>query len=113
MSCTHLDMIPLDVWPGTPDRVCRLPRAGMLVLRIRDEPELVVVEAAGSGPGIPDDGRGHVFDAFFTAQPAGLGSGLRLDNARRIVVQRHHGSIELATSPPGTSFGVRLPEAHR
>jgi signal transduction histidine kinase len=39
------------------------------------------------------------------------GSGLGLDNARRIVEMRHHGTIGLETSPGGTTFTVRLPKA--
>ena len=52
-----------------------------------------------------------MFEAFFTTKAAGEGSGLGLDNARRIVELRHHGAIGLQTTPAGTTFTVRLPKA--
>ena len=45
-------------------------------------------------------------------QAAGTGSGLGLDNARRIVERRHGGTVEVDTgSADGTIFRVRLPFA--
>jgi signal transduction histidine kinase len=69
----------------------------------------VLVEVADDGAGIPEEVRSRVFDAFFTTKPPGAGSGLGLDNARRIVVQRHGGTLDFTTGPSGTTFRVRLP----
>ncbi len=101
-----------QVWTNLMDNAAdAMGGVGVLVLRSRDEPEHVVVEVADSGPGIAEDVRERVFEAFFTTKPAGEGSGLGLDNARRIVELRHHGTIGLETSPAGTTFAVRLPKA--
>jgi signal transduction histidine kinase len=69
------------------------------------------VEVADDGPGIAPEVLPLVWDAFFTTKPAGEGSGLGLDAARRIVERRHRGRIDVATGRTGTTFRVRLPVA--
>ena len=47
-----------------------------------------------TGPGIPAEvAQTHIFDPFFTTKAPGSGTGMGLDTARRIVEQRHRGSI--------------------
>lgn len=82
---------------------------GVLTLRTSADGEDLVVEVADNGPGIPEDVRPRIFEAFFTTKPAGSGSGLGLENAKRTIVKRHHGRIDVDTSPTGTTFAVRLP----
>jgi signal transduction histidine kinase len=85
------------------------PGGGVLTLRTRADAEAVVVEIADNGPGVPEQVRGSLFDAFVTTKPTGEGSGLGLENARRIVERRHGGSLSYTTGPEGTTFCVRLP----
>jgi len=67
----------------------------------------VVVAVSDSGPGVPADLRGKIFDVFFTTKKAGTGLGLNI--AKRIV-EDHQGSIELAAAASGgAKFIVRLP----
>jgi signal transduction histidine kinase len=61
------------------------------------------------GPGIPPEVRGRVFDSFFTTKEAGHGTGLGLATARRIVVDRHAGSLTVDSEPGRTTFRVSLP----
>lgn len=82
---------------------------GTLTLRTRREGDHAVVDVADDGAGIPPEVRPRVYEAFFTTKPRGEGSGLGLDNARRIVVQRHSGQLDFETGPDGTTFRVRLP----
>jgi signal transduction histidine kinase len=42
-----------------------------------------------------------------------MGTGLGLDTARRIVVDRHEGDLTVASRPGETVFRVRLPRAPR
>ncbi len=51
----------------------------------------------------------RIFDPFFTTKDVGKGTGLGLATARRIVVDRHDGSLTLETQPGRTTFRVRLP----
>jgi signal transduction histidine kinase len=43
-----------------------------------------------SGPGIPEEARGKVFEQFFTTKSEGLGMGLAIS---RSIVEAHEGSI--------------------
>ena len=86
-----------------------LPARGELTLRTRAGDDAVFVEVADDGTGVPEDVRGSFFDAFVTTEPTGAGSGLGLENARRIVERRHGGSLSYPTGPEGTTFCVRLP----
>jgi signal transduction histidine kinase len=75
----------------------------------RDGTNCVVVEIADDGPGVPKEIAERVFDPFFTTKDVGHGTGLGLATARRIVVDRHDGSLTLDTQPGRTVFRVRLP----
>ncbi|QDO88286.1 ATP-binding protein [Ornithinimicrobium ciconiae] len=71
----------------------------------------VVVEIGDSGPGLPSAVAERAFEAFYTTKPVGQGTGLGLDIARRIVVERHGGTIEIESEPGDTTFRVSLPAA--
>ena len=82
---------------------------GRLTLRTRRDGGHAVVEVEDDGPGIAPEVLPRIWEAFFTTKPAGEGSGLGLDNTRRIVERRHRGGVEVDTGPGGTVFRVRLP----
>jgi signal transduction histidine kinase len=69
----------------------------------------VRVDIGDDGPGIDPSVRDRVFDPFFTTKDVGHGTGLGLDTARRIVVERHRGSISFDSQPGHTVFHVWLP----
>lgn len=74
------------------------------VTRGRDLAELVVRD---DGPGVPDDIRPRIFDAFFTARPGGTGLGLAI---ARGVAEAHGGHLDLLPpSSRGAAFRLRLP----
>jgi signal transduction histidine kinase len=83
---------------------------GTLTLRtMRENEEMIRVEICDDGPGIPADVIGNVFNPFFTTKPFGEGTGLGLDLARRIVVEKHHGDLRVQSEPGHTKFVVLLP----
>jgi signal transduction histidine kinase len=82
---------------------------GRLLLRTRRDGDHVCVEVGDDGRGISEAVRSQVFTAFFTTKAPGEGSGLGLDNARRIVERRHRGRLSFTTGPQGTTFEVQLP----
>src|SRR5204863_286590 len=59
--------------------------------------------------GIPAESRGRIFEPFFTTKPIGEGTGLGLDISWRIVVNKHHGELRVASEPGDTRFQVVLP----
>ncbi len=71
--------------------------------------EMVAIEVADNGPGIPVDLRSRVFDPFFTTKPAGAGTGIGLAVSRGIV-EAHGGSLTLAATDRGACFVLRLPQ---
>jgi signal transduction histidine kinase len=82
---------------------------GEITVSTRADGDCAEVDIADDGPGIPEELRDRVFDPFFTTKDVGQGTGLGLDMARRIVVERHHGSLSVESSPGRTLFRVRLP----
>ena len=86
---------------------------GTLVLRTSRDGDDLLVQVQDDGPGIPEAVQPKVFEAFFTTKGPGEGSGLGLDGARRIVVERHGGRLSFTTGAQGTTFEVRLPLAAR
>jgi len=67
------------------------------------------VEIEDNGPGIPTEARNRILEPFFTTKPMGKGSGLGLDVVRRIVENRHGGSLMVESAPGRTCFAVVLP----
>jgi signal transduction histidine kinase len=88
---------------------------GTITIRTRREESCAVVEIEDDGPGIPPEVRDRIFDAFFTTKEVGEGTGLGLATVRRIVADRHGGSLSVRSSvepPTGTTFSVRLGLPH-
>ncbi|MFC9389809.1 histidine kinase [Streptomyces venezuelae] len=82
---------------------------GVLTVRTAREGDRLLVEFRDTGPGVPDEIRGRIFDPFFTTKPVGEGTGLGLDISWRIVVNKHHGSLQVESVPGDTRFQVLLP----
>jgi signal transduction histidine kinase len=67
------------------------------------------VEIRDTGHGMPPEVAARAYDTFFTTKEVGRGTGLGLDIARRVVVDRHRGEIAIDSSDAGTTMRVRLP----
>jgi signal transduction histidine kinase len=83
--------------------------SGTLRLATRPDGDAVVVEVGDTGPGMPPQVAARAFEAFYTTKDVGKGTGLGLDIARRIVVERHGGTISIDSRPGQTVLRVRLP----
>lgn len=104
-----------QVWTNLLDNaIGALGETGTITITTRawngDGVEVIVED---DGPGIPDALQRQVFDPFFTTKAVGEGTGLGLDTARRIVEDRHQGTMTLESEPGRTAFCVRLPRAPR
>jgi signal transduction histidine kinase len=99
-----------QVWTNLLDNaIDALGERGTITLRTSADGNCAVVEISDDGPGIPDDVCQRIFDPFFTTKDVGQGTGLGLATARRIVVDRHDGSLTFESQPGRTTFKVRLP----
>ena len=83
-----------------------MPEGGALRVAIEREGDDLVWTVADTGPGIPEQVRGRVFEVFATTKKGGTGLGLAI--VKR-VVDDHRGTIRLDTGPTGTTFVIRLP----
>jgi signal transduction histidine kinase len=99
-----------QVWTNLIDNaVDAMDGVGTLRISTRAEDDAVVIEIADSGPGLSPEAESRAFDAFFTTKDVGKGTGLGLDIARRVVVERHEGTIELVREGGETVARIRLP----
>ncbi|MEV0224698.1 ATP-binding protein [Streptomyces sp. NPDC050704] len=99
-----------QVWTNLIDNAASaMDGEGVLTVRTALDREQLLVEFRDTGPGVPEDIRGRIFDPFFTTKPVGEGTGLGLDISWRIVVNKHHGHLEVHSVPGDTRFQVFLP----
>ena len=99
-----------QVWTNLVDNaIDAVDDDGRLRVIARSDDDAVVVEVADSGPGMTPAVAARAFDAFYTTKEVGKGTGLGLDIARRIVVERHGGTIDIERRGDETVLMVRLP----
>jgi signal transduction histidine kinase len=99
-----------QVWTNLLDNaIDAIGEKGTITITTRLDGPCVEVNIADDGPGIDPDVREHIFDPFFTTKDVGKGTGLGLDTARRIITERHRGSISVDSEPGRTVFHVWLP----
>ena len=85
-----------------------LPQVRVSVALAQGMATLVV---ADSGPGVSEDDRAHIFNAFVSNKDGGMGMGLAIC---RSIVEAHHGRIEVGRDAElgGARFTVWLPLAN-
>jgi two-component system sensor histidine kinase GlrK len=91
------------------------PRDGMVTIRAVREASSFVIDFADTGPGIPDEERSRIFEAFFQGRReqgghvAGTGIGLSVVLE---CVQAHDGSVEIVDNGefPGAHFRIHIPQ---
>lgn len=99
-----------QVWTNLVDNaIAAMQGKGTLGIRTCQQGDSLVVEIVDSGPGIPAEIQSRIFEPFFTTKGAGVGTGLGLDIARRIIVNRHKGTIRVDSQPGETRFHMTLP----
>lgn len=100
-----------QVWTNIIDNAIQAMNGhGTLTIRtMRENEAMVRVEICDDGPGIPEEIIERIFTPFFTTKPFGEGTGLGLDLAWRIVVEKHGGNLSVQSRPGDTRFIVCLP----
>lgn len=88
------------------------PEGGRVQVRLREEPDALVVEVEDNGPGVPPEEQATVFEKFrqggdSLTRPAGTGLGLPIS---RQIVDHLGGRMWLESEPgQGACFAFRLP----
>jgi len=99
-----------QVWTNLVDNAVQaMGETGTLTITTSHDDQFATVKVHDTGPGIPEDVRDRVFEPFFTTKSIGHGTGLGLDIAWRIVVNKHRGHLKVDSEPGSTTFVVRLP----
>src|SRR5262249_14868932 len=99
-----------QVWTNLLDNaIDALGEEGTITVSARRDGDCIEVDVADDGPGVPAEAQERISAPFFTTKEVGKGTGLGLDTARRIVADRHRGSLTLSSEPGRTVFRVRLP----
>jgi two-component system sensor histidine kinase GlrK len=89
------------------------PKGGTIHLMARASALQLILDVADSGPGIPVEDRGHVFDAFYTGRAARStavkGTGIGLSVVLEFV-SAHGGTIQIIDGQyPGAHFRITMP----
>ncbi len=79
----------------------------LLIRSGTDESKHVAISVQDSGPGIDPENLDHLFEAFYTTKPHGLGMGLAIS---RSIIEAHGGRLwASANTPRGAVFQFVLP----
>jgi signal transduction histidine kinase len=112
------DVPPIEAYPGELNQVWTnlidnavdaMDGTGTLRLATRVEEDNIVIEVGDTGRGMPPQVAARAFEAFYTTKDVGKGTGLGLDIAQRIVVERHGGTIAINSLPGQTVLRVGIP----
>ena len=99
-----------QVWTNLVDNaIDALGETGTITIATRRDGQCALIDISDDGPGIAPDCAAHIFESFFTTKAVGKGTGMGLEVARRIVVDRHDGSLTVDSEPGRTTFHVALP----
>jgi len=99
-----------QVWTNLIDNsIDAIADQGKIKIVTVNKVDRVVIKIIDSGSGIPPEIHSRIFEPFFTTKTIGKGSGLGLDAVRRIVENRHLGSITIESELDMTCFVVCLP----
>lgn len=80
---------------------------GELIVGLRSEPGFARIEVTDTGPGIAEEIRARLFEAYFTTKKSGTGLGLPMTKR---IADEHGGSIAVASEiGRGSVFALRLP----
>ena len=70
----------------------------------------IVIKISDTGPGIPKENMGKIFEPFFSTKPSGTGLGLVISQR---IIESHKGRISLENHPDGGAVSViTLPVHH-
>lgn len=83
-----------------------MPTGGRLKVFVDRAGDDIAWKVSDTGPGIPPELHGRMFDLFATGKKGGTGLGLAIVKK---IVDDHHGKIAVDTGATGTTFTLTLP----
>ena len=83
-----------------------MEKKGHIHIRINDMIDFTIIEVEDTGPGIPKNLIGKMFEPLFTTRQIGTGLGFV---SCKSIVEKHGGTIEIRTQiKKGTTFVITL-----
>ena len=83
---------------------------GTISISTHRDDNFAEVRIKDSGTGMPEEVRKRIFEPFYTTKGVGKGSGQGLAIAYAVIVDKHHGTIDVESEPGnGTTFIIRIP----
>jgi len=83
-----------------------MPEGGKLTVTVDKLDDFLTWSVRDSGPGIPAELHGRLFELFATGRKGGTGLGLAIVKK---ILDDHHGTIAVETGSTGTNFVLKLP----
>ena len=109
---SKIQQVLLNIIKNGAEAITELSKMNHCLIKIHvfQKAEEVFITISDNGPGIPEKIINRIFDPFFTTKPTGKGTGLGLSVSYFIIVDEHHGSMQVKSfEGKGTSFEIRLP----
>ncbi len=85
------------------------PEVASIVVKVAEMGDRAMISVTDSGPGIPTEHLGRIFDPHFTTKTGGDGLGLAIV---REMVMSAGGKVSVSTGATGTSFTIDLPRVN-
>ena len=105
-----IDAFDEDAQQSSFDEVKKKPYVITVETAVLSSKSHVEVRIRDNGKGMSEAVKNRVFDRLFTTKKAGKGTGLGLAIVRQIIVETHHGKIEVQSElEQGTEFRIQLP----
>ncbi|MBE9106335.1 cyclic nucleotide-binding domain-containing protein [Nostoc cf. edaphicum LEGE 07299] len=103
-----------QVWTNLIDNaIDAMDSKGLLEITTHHCDRFAHIDIIDSGSGIPPEIKTRIFEPFFTTKSVGHGSGLGLETVRRIVENRHHGTLSFESQSGRTCFTICLPLSNK
>ncbi|MBN1524548.1 MAG: response regulator [Spirochaetales bacterium] len=105
-SPLHLEQGLLNIIMNAMDAVAE--KTGKILITTYRDNDNIYIAVKDNGPGIPEEIKHQLFEAFVTTKPAGVGTGLGLNIAKNII-ESLKGDITVDSGPGGTIMTLRIP----
>jgi signal transduction histidine kinase len=106
VACVDADQIRRALDNLVLNAIQNTPAGGSITLSAQPGNDRLRLRVSDTGPGIPDDIRGRLFEPFVTGRAGGTGLGLA---TVREIARAHGGDACLIASPHGAVFEIDLP----
>jgi len=102
-----VEQVILNLISNASEAMKQMHRNKKIIISSFMEKDRVCIRVSDSGPGVPEDIAGNIFDPFYTTKENSSGIGLSI--CHRIITD-HSGSLDVGTSPlGGAEFIIKLP----